>query len=499
MKRHITSYAQNFEDVMLWRALGHVSDGRYVDVGAQSAIVDSVSKAFHEMGWKGVHVEPMSSYAQQLREDRPGDVVIQALLGKTPGSMAFFEVPETGLSTFREDLAQQYERDGREVRRSLAPVMTLDDVLAVTGPEVHWLKIDVEGAEALVIEGWRGPARPWILVIESTLPMSQVQSYDAWEPAVLSKGYEFAFFDGLNRFYVSKEHAELKEAFAAGPNVFDRFELADSASSTFTDGLRRRMAGLRDEIGQLRVENQQLGACKTEVDTLKAAVNAARESLAQKDVEHLDKLHRLRIESMERESLLVAERSWAMNYANQMQEDLAALRGSMEQTIEAAVRAPRVERDLAKAEVERMRAELTAVYSSTSWILTAPLRGSVRLLRGLLRLPVRALRYLDRTSRILVMRGVFSILSGADRFPRLRARGKALLALMPSPVMNRVRAWQLHLQRTRGQVPTNAAGIVASVPAPRLSYATGEVPAGMSEAAREAIVRLRAATPGVRR
>jgi len=50
------SYAQNFEDVMLWRALGHVSAGRYIDVGAQDPVVDSVSKAFYEHGWRRIHV-----------------------------------------------------------------------------------------------------------------------------------------------------------------------------------------------------------------------------------------------------------------------------------------------------------------------------------------------------------------------------------------------------------------------------------------------------------
>ena len=39
-----TSYAQNFEDVMLWRALKHVQKGTYVDVGAQHPVIDSVSK-----------------------------------------------------------------------------------------------------------------------------------------------------------------------------------------------------------------------------------------------------------------------------------------------------------------------------------------------------------------------------------------------------------------------------------------------------------------------
>ena len=35
------SYAQNYEDVMLWRALKHVKNGFYVDVGANDPLIDS--------------------------------------------------------------------------------------------------------------------------------------------------------------------------------------------------------------------------------------------------------------------------------------------------------------------------------------------------------------------------------------------------------------------------------------------------------------------------
>ena len=40
------SYAQNFEDVLLWRALHDVERGRYIDIGAQDPEFDSVSFAF---------------------------------------------------------------------------------------------------------------------------------------------------------------------------------------------------------------------------------------------------------------------------------------------------------------------------------------------------------------------------------------------------------------------------------------------------------------------
>jgi hypothetical protein len=50
----ITSYAQNFEDVMLWRALSHIEDDVCIDIGAQDSIIDSVSLAFHKRGWNGL-------------------------------------------------------------------------------------------------------------------------------------------------------------------------------------------------------------------------------------------------------------------------------------------------------------------------------------------------------------------------------------------------------------------------------------------------------------
>lgn len=52
------SYAQNFEDVMLMRALASIEKGFYIDVGAAWPDQDSVTKAFYEKGWLGVNIEP---------------------------------------------------------------------------------------------------------------------------------------------------------------------------------------------------------------------------------------------------------------------------------------------------------------------------------------------------------------------------------------------------------------------------------------------------------
>jgi hypothetical protein len=72
----ITSYAQNFEDVILWRAFGKLGPGFYIDIGAQDPVVDSVSLGFYEQGWRGIHVEPNAHYANLMRRHRSDEVVI---------------------------------------------------------------------------------------------------------------------------------------------------------------------------------------------------------------------------------------------------------------------------------------------------------------------------------------------------------------------------------------------------------------------------------------
>ena len=73
---HLISYAQNFEDIMLWRALARVEGGCYIDVGAQSPHVDSVSKVFYEHGWRGILVGAMRGAIKVPLLRRPAGAVL---------------------------------------------------------------------------------------------------------------------------------------------------------------------------------------------------------------------------------------------------------------------------------------------------------------------------------------------------------------------------------------------------------------------------------------
>src|SRR5690349_8212077 len=92
------SYAQNYEDVMLRRALRHVERGFYIDVGAQSPESDSVTKTFSLDGWRGINIEPHPVYFEQLVRLRPDDTNLNVALGERQGSLTINLVEDTGLS-----------------------------------------------------------------------------------------------------------------------------------------------------------------------------------------------------------------------------------------------------------------------------------------------------------------------------------------------------------------------------------------------------------------
>ena len=229
MNTAFKSYAQNFEDLMLYRALGHLEHGFYVDIGAQHPEIDSVSKAFFERGWHGVHVEPVPHYANLLRKERPGDRVIEAAVSNYLGHTKLIVFPDTGLSTTVPQIAAGHVDLGVPALELDVPTVTLASIAEELGDaEVHWLKIDVEGLEKEVLQGW-DPAtlRPWLVVVESTLPNSTQSSHSEWEELLTKADYVHIYADGLNRFYATVERAEqLKPAFALPPNVFDDVQLS---------------------------------------------------------------------------------------------------------------------------------------------------------------------------------------------------------------------------------------------------------------------------------
>lgn len=258
------SYAQNLEDVFLFRAFKERDCGFYVDVGANDPVKDSVTQAFYERGWYGVNIDPVPHWHERLQKNRKRDVNLDIALSDQNGTFDFFEIPETGLSTLDPLQAESYRQQGKNVRAVTVQTRTLAEVLdQYAPPEIHFLKIDVEGAEEAVIRGgdWQ-KHRPWIVLIESTLPNTNISVHESWEPILLNNGYHFAWFDGINRFYVADEHSELDEAFRVPINVLDNYVSIDALE------LRVGVREQKIELVNISLMREQLIAREKEVEEL---------------------------------------------------------------------------------------------------------------------------------------------------------------------------------------------------------------------------------------
>ena len=219
------SYAQNFEDVMLWRALKHIEHGFYVDVGANDPVEDSITKAFYDRGWCGINVEPLSTHIQALNDQRPRDINLQCIVSNQPGHIELWESEVRGWASAHPDVIKAHIDAGHQGRYITVPSASLASICEHYKPQdIHFLKIDVEGLESAVLlsNNWH-QFRPWIVVVEATLPASQIENHAEWENLLTDNGYEFTYADGLNRFYVAQEHGDLHAAFKYPPNVFDGF------------------------------------------------------------------------------------------------------------------------------------------------------------------------------------------------------------------------------------------------------------------------------------
>lgn len=433
------SYAQNHEDVLLWRALKDVPAGFYIDVGANDPELHSVTKAFYDHGWSGINVEPMPSYGPAFQAQRPRDINLNVAAGAGSGSITLFDVPDVnGWASTDSGVAAAHRAHGHQVVEHTVPLLTLAEICRehVRG-EVHFLKIDVEGFEGDVLRGMDFTlCRPWIVVVEAIMPNSRDSNHDSWEALVTGQRYQYAWFDGLNRYYVADEHAELAERLRLQPNVFDDYlshhfdkalargkaldlqleqawqlaRTADARSGALEQDVRRAVqrgaeleqaaareaghaAGLARDLARAvqhgAALEQDVARAVQRGHELEQAVDAAVHSGAERAEQLTRQIQQTRDQLT---GQMLQMRQQLNQQLQQRQDQVLQLQAGLRQS-EAAAR--QLENNLHQTAEwgAQLEQRLMAVYASSSWRLTAPLRALAR--RGdnsLPRLAVRAAR-----------------------------------------------------------------------------------------------------------
>jgi FkbM family methyltransferase len=273
------SYAQNFEDVLLHRVFGGQGTGFYVDIGACHPVNGSTTKAFYDLGWSGINVEPSSTFAE-FETARPRDVNLQMAVMDRAGEVAFIE-DKRYLGTSHVV--------GEEIRSGgvrMVPCDTLEAIVRAysQGRPVDFIKVDVEGAEAAIVRStnWH-LLRPRVLLLEATLPWSSRLTNHDWEPVLLEQGYVRAFFDGINCFYIPEEEAPvLLRHFEAPVNVLDRVVTHDcEVVRVALHDQQNELSRVRNEVARLTAELDALGHRMQHLQDEAAGHSVERDRLAQ--------------------------------------------------------------------------------------------------------------------------------------------------------------------------------------------------------------------------
>jgi FkbM family methyltransferase len=374
------SYAQNFEDVILWRALKHVEKGFYIDVGAYDPDLGSVTKAFYDRGWLGINVEPISQCFKKIQAARPRDINLNVAAGSEDGEIILYEIRD-GLSTINRQTAEGHlQKLGYEFIERKFPVRQLTGICSeYREAPIHFLKIDAEGAEKSVLEGLNlKKIRPWIILIESTLPWLQTENYHQWEPLLVESNYEFVYFDGLNRYYIAAERDELRVAFYAPPNVFDDFIRADE----------------RDALSRAEEAQSRGNQLETEVE-----------------------------EAQSRGNQLETEVEEAQSRSNQLETEVeeAQSRGNQLET----------EVEEAQSRSNQLEQELRAVYVSKSWRMTHPLRiamNGIRRVKAKIALVPRGMKH---AVRVIIKALLAPVIRFALARPALKSRAQTVVRKHP--------------------------------------------------------------------
>lgn len=200
-KNPLITYAQYREDLTLLSILHDIDEGFYIDVGANYATTDSVTKLFYDRSWCGINIEPIKKHHTELMRLRERDINLNIALGSKKEKKIFFEDSDkSGHSSFVQVNTDEATRISYEVQ-----VDTLENVCKTycSKRSISFLKIDVEGFEHEVIKGANfNRYRPIVICIETS------HVAEDWRSLITENDYTLIISDGLNEYYLANEELD---------------------------------------------------------------------------------------------------------------------------------------------------------------------------------------------------------------------------------------------------------------------------------------------------
>lgn len=174
------SYSQYGEDLIIDAILG-IDRPFYVDIGANHPKHLSNTYRFYRRGGTGINVEPDPSAFPDLATARPSDINLPIGISVTSGTLPFYRISASTLSTFNKSDADLSVADGYRLLQTVqVPIETLAVILERHRPKgaIDFISIDVEGYEIEILKSndW-SRFRPTVIVLEINRNQTSLLEY----------------------------------------------------------------------------------------------------------------------------------------------------------------------------------------------------------------------------------------------------------------------------------------------------------------------------------
>ena len=167
------NFSSDGEDSILFKWLGGIDSGFYVDVGSHKPLFSSNTYGFYLNGWRGICIDPNPGLKLKYLLFRYSDLFINSAIvfnDNKKKNLFYYYKKNTDLNTFskqRVDIQQKlYDRYPTKILK--VDQIKVENLIELIGnKELHFLNIDIEGLEYEIIKSLlKKKVYPWCIAIE---------------------------------------------------------------------------------------------------------------------------------------------------------------------------------------------------------------------------------------------------------------------------------------------------------------------------------------------
>ncbi len=152
------SYSQHEEDIIVKDILKgfDLTNGKYIDVGANHPTDISNTFLFYKMGHRGITIEPVPELVKLHQKIRPKDIILAIGISDEADMMDFNITKFPVISSFdKNHITNQMKQEENVIWKKIyTPILPLDTALKNISTEwYYFLSIDVEGLDYQVLLG----------------------------------------------------------------------------------------------------------------------------------------------------------------------------------------------------------------------------------------------------------------------------------------------------------------------------------------------------------